>query len=520
VSITFPPTRVFFQPSGCAIRAVNTLCTDTSSHSEHEHLFRYTSGRWLWDEEQQLRDRYKTFNITELQTLAAKAIGADGCVSMKKLAEGGFNKVFRLLMHDGKSVLVRIPNPNAGPSFYTTASEVATMEFARIILKIPVPQIVGWSATAKNPVGSEYIIMEATGSQLGTVWDEMTPDFKLKTMREVVSIETRMLSISFSHYGSIYFASDAVEGAVPAQIIDDAPAELKNQVAKTFIIGPTVDRDFWNKERSNMDIFRGPWSNPGDYALSIASREMAWIEQHATPKSPDDPPLASSAQNSPQAHSDLLGRYTKVAPFLMGFDKTLTRSTLWHTDLHTSNIFVDNGHITAIIDWQGTWAGPLLIQARPSPLVDYQGGTILKRPENFDELDTKEQARIKQKILKSTLLQLYLMETEERNPVLAKAYNLDHGKTRRLPIELAGNTWDDDIVPFREALINIERYCKELGIEGDCPIHFTEDELQSHLVDAEGWNEVQGFFDGIEDLLKRDGWTHHDTFDAALTLFF
>ena len=37
--------------------------------------------------------------------------------------------MFRLLMHDGKSVLARIPNPNAGPSFYTTASEVATMEF-------------------------------------------------------------------------------------------------------------------------------------------------------------------------------------------------------------------------------------------------------------------------------------------------------------------------------------------------------------------------------------------------------
>lgn len=147
----------------------------------------------------------------------------------------------------------------------------------------------------------------------------------------------------------------------------------------------------------------------------------------------------------------------------MGFDETLTRSTLWHTDLHTSNLFVDNGHITAVVDWQGTWAGPLLIQARPSPLVDYQGSTLLKRPGNFDDLDVKEQAQIKQKIFKSALLQLYLMETEERNPILARAYNLDHGKTRRLPIELAGNTWDDDIVSFREALINVERYPTHLS---------------------------------------------------------
>lgn len=49
------------------------------------------------------------------------------------------------------------------------------------------------------------------------------------------------------------------------------------------------------------------------------------------------------------------------------------------------------------------------------------------------------------------------METEERNPILAKAYHLDHGKTRRLPVELAGNTWNDDIVSFQEVLINVER---------------------------------------------------------------
>ena len=101
----------------------------TSDDSGVEQLFRYTSGRWLWDEEQQLRDRYKSFNVSELQTLAAQAIGSERCDSITKLAEGGFNKVFRLRMNDGKAILARIPNPNAGPAFYTTASEVATMDF-------------------------------------------------------------------------------------------------------------------------------------------------------------------------------------------------------------------------------------------------------------------------------------------------------------------------------------------------------------------------------------------------------
>lgn len=101
----------------------------TPPNLNYEHFFRYTSGRWLWDEDQQLRDRYKPFDVAELQGLAAKTIGADSCVSIIKLAEGGYNKVFRLIMDDGRTVLARIPNPNSGPPFHTTASEVATMEF-------------------------------------------------------------------------------------------------------------------------------------------------------------------------------------------------------------------------------------------------------------------------------------------------------------------------------------------------------------------------------------------------------
>ncbi|KAJ6104583.1 hypothetical protein N7523_010903 [Penicillium sp. IBT 18751x] len=68
-------------------------------------------------------------------------------------------------MNDGKSVLARVPNPNASPSFYTTTSEVATIEFARDLLQIPMPRVLGWTATTDNLASSEYILMEqATGT--------------------------------------------------------------------------------------------------------------------------------------------------------------------------------------------------------------------------------------------------------------------------------------------------------------------------------------------------------------------
>jgi hypothetical protein len=44
---------------------------------------------------------------------------------------------------------------------------------------------------------------EVTGTQLRVIWDELSPDSKLSIIREMVAIESKILSISFSQY--IYF---------------------------------------------------------------------------------------------------------------------------------------------------------------------------------------------------------------------------------------------------------------------------------------------------------------------------
>lgn len=48
---------------------------------------------------------------------------------MLKISEGQYNKVFQLTMDDGREVIAKLPNPNAGRPYFTTASEVATMDF-------------------------------------------------------------------------------------------------------------------------------------------------------------------------------------------------------------------------------------------------------------------------------------------------------------------------------------------------------------------------------------------------------
>ncbi|RDL37379.1 uncharacterized protein BP5553_04812 [Venustampulla echinocandica] len=78
-------------------------------------------------------------------------------------------------MDSGTQVVAKVPNPNAGLPHFTTASQVATMDFARNVLGNPVPNIFAWSSkAAENPVDAEYIIMEKLqGIELERVWLSM-----------------------------------------------------------------------------------------------------------------------------------------------------------------------------------------------------------------------------------------------------------------------------------------------------------------------------------------------------------
>ncbi|KAL4877121.1 kinase-like domain-containing protein [Aspergillus karnatakaensis] len=469
-----------------------TLCNYTE-------LFRYTSGRWLWDEEQQLRDRYSPFNVPELQKVAARSVGANACVEIKKLAEGSFNKTFKLTMDNGMTVIARIPHPIAGPRHYTTASEVATMDFASSILDIPVPRVLAWSSDANNPVRSEYIIMEEA------------PGVKLD--------DRKMASVAFSSYGNLYYARENVPGASTAEVVGDLPANVKDLVRRRFAIGPVADREYWNKERALMNIDRGSWKHPQDVVASPAHRELAWMTQYAVPKPDDDPLVPSAAQKSPSSHISLLRRYLKIAPYLSPSDSAVVASHIWHTDLHAANIFVQDGRISSVIDWQGTWAAPLILQARHPRLVQYNGDMILKAPENFKDLEPDEEKRARDQMSKSIILYLYEKQLAKEVPLLHKVLRFDHGRIRCEPILFAGDTWDDDIIPLRESLIRIEKYWNEMGFDLPCPIHFTEDELRVHSEEGDGWNDVQDFWDSISSIVAGDGWTPNHLYDDALALF-
>ncbi|RAK82140.1 aminoglycoside phosphotransferase family protein [Aspergillus fijiensis CBS 313.89] len=454
------------------------------SEQNAKDLHCFTTGRWLWNEKQQLQNLFTPFDVQALQEIAASSIEAEKCVSITKRGKGGSNRTFLLTMDDGRKVVAKIPYSIAGPQYYTTAFEVATMEFARTVLNIPTPKVLAWCADSRCSVGSEYIIMEvARGNRPADVWDDLALEEKLKVTDRLVALQKKLFSVALNCYGSLYYATENIPGALPAQLVGNIPEKIQEQVATRLVVGPVTEHDFWTKERAQMTIDRGPWMQPQDYVTSLAHREKAWIQQHAIPK-PDD---ATMTQNCPTSHLCLLDKYLQVAPYLLPNEPAILTPYLCHSDLNPANIFVRE--------------------------------PILTLPEGFAELGSKEQSAIEAQMEQTIICDFYQTRVAEEIPLLNRVFYQEFGMLRCWPIQFVGDAWDDDIIRLRDSLIQIEKHWEEMGFGFPCPVHFTEDELRVHDEETIGWNNIQGFWDAISPSVARDGFVHSDMYEEAAHMF-
>ncbi|KAI1962958.1 Phosphotransferase enzyme [Ophidiomyces ophidiicola] len=496
-------------------RRLSSATSQAAPSSEsHEDFFRYTTGRWLWNEEEQLRQRYRRFNVCELQKVAAQALGRSlsfasstrHCVEMKKIAEGNYYKVFRLQMDDGRAVMARIPHPNVRPVMYAMASEVAMVDFARSVLGIPVPKVLEWKASLHgNPVEAEYIIMEeAEGTLLSDGWHTMKPAERESIIDGIVEVQQKLVSVAFNLSGSLYFANSGFQGCSAAEIIAGGSPSVREIVKDRFVIGPTVDVSYWEKERASMPIDRGPWKSAEDYAKVIAYREISWITRHAKDNPLDPHYTYEEAQTSPEAHIELLERYLSVIGMLIPKQTDFTRSTLWHSGFNHDNVFVNNGKISSMVDWHRGGILPLILQADIPPLL------------NQDEKD-----KVLKQISSSTRQEYYRMQTALENPLVARVLEIPQLQMIQYLTTLASDSWthESGILKLREVLLKVMRRWDQFNLKTSCPYHFSDTDIEQHLKAGENFNASQDFWESLDGIVGRDGFTWHDYFDAAVDLF-
>ena len=208
---------------------------------------------WSYNQSLRLAERRLVFNVHELTRVAAKSLDRpeSDVKSLSKLAEGGFNRVFEITMVDDTRVIARLPYPSTYPKRFAVASEVATLNLIRS-KEIAVPKVLAYSVDSENAVGSECIIMEKVSEKpIGDMWYELTEKQRVKVILGIVKLEAKILDINLPAYGSIYHPND-----LPP---DMRRVSLGPQTyGQDFCVGPDAALKWWYKERSILDVERGP----------------------------------------------------------------------------------------------------------------------------------------------------------------------------------------------------------------------------------------------------------------------
>lgn len=174
---------------------------------------------------------------------------------------GEYNRTFLLAFDNDVDLIAKVPFHVWGPKHYTTASEVATMDFLRTECGIPTPEVRAWCSRAEeSPVGVEYIMYRMIpGVQLGEYRDGGIPladDPYLSVIPSIQSIQSKLFRTRFSHIGSLYYKEDVPEELHKLPLYSGNEAVTPD--AERFRLGPTVDREFWRSGRAKLDLDRGP----------------------------------------------------------------------------------------------------------------------------------------------------------------------------------------------------------------------------------------------------------------------
>ncbi|KAL4781272.1 kinase-like domain-containing protein [Aspergillus varians] len=437
-----------------------TNCVHPSTHLSGEELFKYTSGRWIFNEDLRLKERHLEFDIAALQSAVAAATtrSTSDIVSFNQLAEGGFNRLFQVTFNDGKHVIARLPYPSTVPQQHTVASEVATLDYLRLN-GVNTPKVYAWCSKRANLVGAEYIIMEKLdGIPLGEVWYTMTPKQQHGIMKQIVEWETRLMSMKFPASGSIYYQKDLASGqGVP----------LLENSDRGFCIGPMAHYSWWHDERAILNADRGPWASSNDIFRAVGERELKWTKAYAKPRLPYERlyrEIYNFSPVSPDSHIQALSDYLTLAQCL-GFkaESPLNRPVIRHPDFQPNNILVsETNEIVGLIDWQHCTILPLGIAAGiPKHFQNYgdPDSEKLRRPQttlppDYDSLSLSEQASVRETMRRRVIHFLYAALTKRLNPEHYDAiFNQSSILHQRL-FKSAGSPWEGDSITLQADIIS------------------------------------------------------------------
>ncbi|GKZ40355.1 hypothetical protein AbraIFM66951_000117 [Aspergillus brasiliensis] len=434
----------------------------TSSQKDwntHDEFFKLTRGRFVVDEADNLRVREVRFDMNRLAHIAAESVGATHCTSIQKYPDGMFNKAFLMSMDNGRKVVAKVPNPNAGIPHLTTASEVATMDFARNVLETPAPRVHTWNSHAQShPVGAEFIIMEkANGVPLSRVWETLKLPQKLQVLLAMIrsSIQQFLQAIAARE-------TKAIQTLNP-------PKQL------ALFCGPKLYQP-----------------NP-EHKLTALSHYLQLLEA-LTPK---DTIITNPYLWHNDLHDDNI--------FIDQQNPDSITSIIDWQSCHISPLFNHNPD-PAFLDWEDGLE-PETLDLAPRP--------------NLSGLSPEERSvAVREYTIQNTFI-AWRKLTRAKNPALYRAIEFRQTPAYGL-IFLAHRMFEYGEAHFMSFLVDLEDHWEDLpGVAGDVPFpfKFTDAEIERIKLDSDGavagTELVAGVKEQVGDLWPDKGLIEHERYDEC-----
>ncbi|KAF2475119.1 phosphotransferase enzyme family protein [Lindgomyces ingoldianus] len=389
--------------------------------NQKPEFFEFTRGRFVSDEAAQVVCRRVHFDMNELAKTAALSMSARRCIDVEKCPDRLYNKAFIFTLEDGRQIVGKVPNPIAGLPHFTTASEVATLDFLRNVLHLPVPQVYAWSSRSDStPVGAEYILMEKIqGVPLREKWQHLAPRDKVKLFFQIDRYQQKWTSTRFPKIGSLYYRRDLLSPPPDDYLFQNNQMEPISM--SEFAVGPAVGREWVEHGRQSLVCDRGP------FRRAVGSREIQALDQiKSFPKL--DVMICGPKLYVPTKNKKLSALQASQAllPFILPQQPEHQFGYLWHNDLHDENIFVDPQNpttITGIIDWQSTQILPLYDHILEPCFLEYSGpelGDALTRPElppNVNSLPLQERKEVTRSYIEQSLMVAWRRLIKNNNPL-------------------------------------------------------------------------------------------------------
>ncbi|KAH0183635.1 hypothetical protein KCV03_g9543, partial [Aureobasidium melanogenum] len=358
----YGPRTLLRPPYGGMQKAFATL--DRVSLEYTQDLL--TQDRRLSLQEQEAAGKLpREFSLNALELQARNAVNAERVINTERIVDTENSKTYAMTMDNGKKVIVKALES-------TDEAEPATMTFARDVLKLPVPDVLGSCHFGgfdlpMDAVGAGFIIMsKPKGVLLSKIWDGLTQAKRAATIRSIIQYQSTWTSWSPQGYGSVFVnvESPLVNSYCrPLPLPEDLgyPEKLAMFDGSSYVLGPVLTR-VRKHDKIPYPIWRpfcGPWITTKGYLDKAPGDALPILRRLQKPTDwQQNPTLSSFAyqfMSTFRSKFKAIRVYQALVPRLIANHGELLRPMLRNPNLRTDSIFVDSkdsSKITGFIDWQ------------------------------------------------------------------------------------------------------------------------------------------------------------------------